>query len=137
MCVCVWVCVCVCVCVCVVYNALSHSGLNLTIAYDSMELSTVITISVTSLMVLTVISILVICGIKLRNKTSSDIEASDPHTKVGKKHDRKEDVPVVHNNAYAMHNVSRCIQVYTHPNEAYSVCAETKINDEPVYEQVQ
>ena len=123
---------------CVVYNALSHSGLNSTIAYDSMELSTMITISVISLMVLTtVISIFVICGMKLRNKTPSDIEASGPHTKVRKKHDRNEDVPVVHNNAYAMHNVSRCIQVYTHPNEAYSVCAGTKINDEPVYEQVQ
>ena len=125
-------------CVFVVYNALSHSGLNLSIAYDSMELSMMITISVISIMVLTtVIFIPVICGMKCRNRTPSDIEASGPHKKVGKKQERNEDVPVVHNKAYAMHNVSRCIQVYTHPNEAYSVCGRTKINDEPVYEQVQ
>ena len=109
-------------------------------AYDSADLSVVIPIPAISIMVLTsMISILVICGMKLKNRISGDvgIKVSDPHTQVGKKQDRNEDIPVVHNKAYAMHNVSRCIQVHTHPNEAYSVCGGTIINDEPVYEQVQ
>ena len=106
-------------------------------AYDSADLSAVISIPVISMMVLTsMIFILVICGMKLKNRISGDVgrKVSDPHTQLGEKQDRNEDVPVVHNKAYAMQNVSRCIQVHTHPNEAYSVCGRA---DEPVYEQVQ
>ena len=126
--------------VCIVL--ISHSGLNILTAHDSMDLSTQILIPVVSIMILTIlIFILVICGKKLRKRTPADDNETGkiggPHTKMGKKLDRNEDVPVVHNKAYTMHNVSRCIQVYTHPNEAYSVCGGTIINDEPVYEQVQ
>ena len=90
------------------------------------------------LSVTVVISIIIICGMKLRNRTPDDIEArraSAPHTRAEKQNDdiNKEDVPVAQNKAYAIHNVSRCIKIST--NEAYAV-SNGITNDEPVYELV-
>ena len=75
---------------------------------------------------------------KLRNKTSDDIESGKIrvlHARVEKLKDgiKKKDVPVAPNKAYAIHNVSRCIKVST--NEAYAVNDGIR-NDEPVYELV-
>ena len=107
-----------------------------------MDSSTVISVSLISFLLLlsltTVISIIIICGMKLTNRTiPDDIKAgniSAPHTRVEKQKDRiKKDVPVAPNKAYAIHNVSRCIKVST--NEAYAVSDGIR-NDEPVYELV-
>ena len=117
------------------YVILSNSG----VTVDS---STVISVSVVSFLLIlsltTVISILTICGMKLRNRTPDDIESgkiSAHNAKVEKQKDgiKKEDVPVTPNKAYAIHNVSRCIKVST--NEAYGVSDGIR-NDEPVYELV-
>ena len=123
-------------CVCVIlYVILSNSG----ITVDS---STVISVSVVSFLLFLsltiVISILTIRGMKLRNKTSDDIESgkiSAHHARVEKQKDgiKKEDVPVAPNKAYAIHNVSRYIKVST--NEAYAVSDGIR-NNEPVYELV-
>ena len=108
-----------------------------------MDSSTVISVSVISFLLLlsltTVISIIIICGMKLRTRTPDDIKAgkiSAPHTRVIEKEKngiKKDDVPVAPNKAYAIHNVSRCIKVST--NEAYAVSDGIR-NDEPVYELV-
>ena len=118
---------------------LSHSGLRLRSVKDSADPSTVISTSVVSFLLIlsltVVISIIIICRMKLKNRTPGDIEVGKiraPHTRVEKQKDgiKKEDVPVTPNKAYAIHNVSRCIKVYT--NEAYAV-SDRKRNDEPVY----
>ena len=116
---------------------ISHSGMR------TIQDSTVIAISVISFLLIlsltVVISIIIICAMKPRNRTSDDIESgkiSAPHTKVIEKEKdgiKKDDVPVAPNKAYAIHNVSRCIKVST--NEAYAVCDGIK-SDEPVYERV-
>ena len=98
--------------------------------------TTVIAISVISFLLIlsltAVITIIIICRIKLRTRTSDATEIRGPHARVEKQEDniKKEDVPVASNKAYAIHNVSRCIKVST--NEAYAVSR----NDEPVYELV-
>ena len=114
---------------------LSHSGI-IRAVEDSKN--SVISISVicflTILSLTTVISIIIICGKKLRNRTPDHIEAgktSAHRARVKQKDGIKNDVPVTPNKAYAIHNVSRCIQVST--NEAYGVSVEIR-NDEPVYE---
>ena len=122
---------------------LSHFiGISLRSVQDSTDIFTVISTSVISFLFIlsltAVIGIIIICGIKLRNKTSDDIESgkiSVPHARVEKQKDgiKKEDVPVAPNKAYAIHNVSRCIKVST--NEAYAVSDGIR-NDEPVYELV-
>ena len=121
---------------------LSHSVVHLRPAQDSADPSTVISTSVISFLLIlsltAVISIIIICGMKLRNKTSDDIESgkiSALHARVKKQKDdiNKKDVPVTSNMAYAIHNVSRCIKVST--NEAYAVNDGIR-NDEPVYELV-
>ena len=122
--------------------ALPHSGINLRSLQDSADPSTVISTLVISFILilsLTVaIFIIIICGMKLRNRTSDDIEArkaSAPRARVEEQKDdiKKEDVPVASSKAYAIHNVSRCIKVST--NEAYGVSDGIR-NDEPVYELV-
>ena len=121
---------------------LSHSGVHLRSVQDSTDTSTVISTSVISFLLIlsltTVISIIIICRMKLRTRTSDDIEAGKiraPHARMEKQKDniKKEDVPVTPNKAYAIHNVSRCIKVST--NEAYAVSDGIR-NDEPVYELV-
>ena len=121
---------------------LSHSGVHLRPVQDSADPSTVISASVISFLLILsltiVISIIIICRLKLRTRTSDDIEAGKihaPHARVEKQKDdiKKEDVPVTPNKAYAIHNASRCIKVST--NEAYAVSDGIR-NDEPVYELV-
>ena len=123
---------------------LSHSGVRLRSVKDSADTSTVISTSVISFLLIlslsTVISIIIICRMKLRNRipTPDDIESGKInvlHARVEKQKDgiKKEDVPVTPNKAYAIHNVSRCIKVSS--NEAYAV-SDGKRNDEPVYELV-
>ena len=119
----------------------SHSGINLGVVEDSRNLSTVFFTSVilfpliSSLII--VISVIIICQMKLKNRRPDDIEArkaSVSHTNAGKQiDDTNKNVPVALNKAYANHNVSRCIQVSS--NEAYEV-SKGKRNDEPVYELV-
>ena len=126
-----------------VFMILSNSGQNLKTMQDSADPSPVISISVISFLLIlsltVVISIIIIvCGVKLRNRTPSDIEArktSAHHMRVEKQKDgsKKQDVPVAPNKAYAVHNVSRCIKVST--NEAYAVNDRIR-DDEIVYEQV-
>ena len=118
-----------------------HSGTNLRAVQDSRIPSTVFLTSVISFLLLLsltiVICIIIICAMKLRNKSPDDIEAkqvSASRTNSGKKNnDTNKDVPVALNKAYAIHNVSRCIKVST--NEAY-VVSNGITNDEPVYELV-
>ena len=122
---------------------LSHLiGISLRAVQDSTDISTVISTSVISFLLIlsitAVISIIIICRMKLRNKTSDDIESgkiSALHARVEKQKDdiNKKDVPVTSNKAYAIHNVSRCIKVST--NEVYAVSDGIR-NDEPVYELV-
>ena len=122
---------------------LSYSVVHLRSVQDSADPSTVISTSVISFLLIlsltAVISIIIICGMKLRNKTSDDIESgkiSAPRARVEKQRKdgiKKEDVPVTPNKAYAIHNVSRCIKVS--PNEAYGM-SDRITNDEPVYELV-
>ena len=122
---------------------LSNSGQNLKTLQDSMDPSPAISVSViSSLLILSftvvIFIIIIFCGVKLRNRTPCDIEARKTrahHTRVEKQKDgsKKQDVPVAPNKAYAIHNVSRCIQVST--NEAYAV-SDWKKDDEPVYELV-
>ena len=120
---------------------LSHSGVHLRPVQDLADPSTVISTSVISFLLilsLTVISIIIIWRMKLRNKTCDDIESGKIcalHARVEKLKDgiKKEDVPVAPNKAYAIHNVSRCIKVST--NEAFAVSDGIR-NDEPVYELV-
>ena len=122
---------------------LSHSGVRLRPVQDSTDTSILISTSViSSLLILSltiVINIIIISGMKLRNKTSDDIESGKinaPHARVVEEQKdgiKKEDVPVAPNKAYAIHNVSRCIKVST--NEANAV-SDGKSNDEPVYELV-
>ena len=108
---------------------------------DSKILSTVVSTSVISFLIIlsltTVISIIIICHMKLRTRTPDNIEVgkiSAHRARVKKQEDGiKNDVPVTPNKAYAIHNVSRCIEVST--NEAYGV-SDVKRNDEPVYEMV-
>ena len=125
------------------FMILSNPGLNLKTIQDSMDPSPVISVSVISflliLSVTVVISIIIIvCGVKLRNRTPSDVEARKTrahHERVEKQKDgsKKQDVPVAPNKAYAIHNVSRCIKVST--NEAYAV-SDGIGDDEIVYELV-
>ena len=113
---------------------LSHSGVRLRAVQDSADPSTVISTSVISfLLILSLTTVISICGMKLRNRTLDDIEPgiiNALHVRVEKQKYgiKKEDVPVACNKAYAIHNVSRCIKVST--NEAYAV------SNEPVYELV-
>ena len=109
---------------------------------DSKNLSTVICTSVISFLIIlcltNVISIIIICRMKLRTRTPDHIieagKISAPHARVKKQEDGvKNDVPVTPNKAYAIHNVSRCIQLST--NKAYGVSDGIR-NDEPVYEMV-
>ena len=116
---------------------LSHSGI-IRAAQDSKNLSTVISTSVISFLIIlsltTVISIIIICLMKLRTRTPDHVleagKISAPRARLKKQEDDvKKDVPVTPNKAYAIHNVSRCIQVST--NEAYGV-SDVKRNDGPV-----
>ena len=109
---------------------------------DSKILFTVISTSVISFLIIlsltAVISIIIICRMKIRTRTPDHIikagKISAPHARVKKQEDGvKKDVPVTPNKAYAIHNVSRCIQVST--NKAYGVSVGIR-NDEPVYEMV-
>ena len=119
---------------------LSDSGI-IRAVQDSKNLSTVISTSVISFLIIlsltAVISIIIFCRMKLRTRTPDQIKAgkiSAPRARVKKQEDDvKKDVPVTPNKAYAIHNVSRCIQVSS--NEAYGV-SDVKRNDEPVYEMV-
>ena len=135
------------------HDALSHAGINLTASHDSRENSTVIfTLVISFLLILTltiVISILTCCRMKLRNRTPDDTKAIKicaPNTKSKKQTDTiktnvlvadtiKTNVLVAPNQAYAIHNVSRCVNISTYANEAYAVCNGIS-NDEPVYEVV-
>ena len=117
----------------------SHSGIIIAVQ-DSKNLSTVISISVISFLIIlsltAVISIIIICGMKIRTRIPDHIieagKISAPCARVKKQEDGiKNDVPVAPNKAYAIHNVSRCIQVST--NEAYGVSDGIR-NEEPVYE---
>ena len=120
----------------------SHSGTNLRAVQDSRIPSTVFLTSVISFLLLLsltiVICIIIICAMKLRNKSPDFIEAkqaSASRTNAGKKsNNTSKDVPVALNKVYAIHNVSRCIKVST--NEAYGVSNGITINTEPVYELV-
>ena len=113
---------------------LSHAGI-IRAVEDSKN--SVISISVISfLIILSLTAVIIICGIKLRNRTPYHIEAGKicaPCARVKQEDGIKNDVPVTPNRAYAIHNVSRCIQVST--NEAYGVSVGIR-NDEPVYEMV-
>ena len=120
---------------------LSHSGI-IKAVQESKILSTVISTSVISLLIIlsltAVISIIIICERKLRTRTPDHIikagKKSAHRAKVKKQEDGvKSDVPVTPNKAYAIHNVSRCIQVST--NEAYGVSDGIR-NEEQVYEVV-
>ena len=118
---------------------ISYSGVIRAIQ-ESTDISTLIyTSAISFLLILSLTIVIIICGMKPRNRTSDDIESgkiSAPHTKVIEKEKdgiKKDDVPVAPNKAYAIHNVSRCIKVSR--NEAYSVRDGIR-NDEPVYELV-
>ena len=120
---------------------LSHSDI-IRAVQDSKNLSTAISTSVISFLIIlsltTVISMIIICRMKLRTRTPDHIievgKISAHHARVKKQEDNvKNDVPVTPNKAYAIHNVSRCIQVST--NKAYGV-SDGKRYNEPVYEMV-
>ena len=118
----------------------SHSGI-IRAVQDSKNLSAVISTSVISFLIIlsltAVISIIIFCRRKLRTRTPDHIietgKISAPCAREKKQEDGiKKDVPVAPNKAYAIHNVSRCIQVST--NEAYGVSGIR--NEEQVYEMV-
>ena len=120
---------------------ISYSGVVRAIQ-DSADTSKVISTSVISFLLILsltiVISIIIICGMKVRTRNFADIEAgkiSAPRARSEKQKDdiKKHDIPVSPNKAYAIHNVSRCIKVSR--NEAYAVSNGMR-NDEPVYELV-
>ena len=99
------------------------------------ELSTVISaLLISFLLILSLITVsftIVICRMKFREKTG---EARNRSTSVQNKKGNvmKTDVPVVLNQAYALHNISRCVEVQ---NEVNTVSHKAG-NEEPVYELV-
>ena len=81
------------------------------------------------LSLITVSFTLVICRMKFREKTA---EVRNRSTSVWNKEGNvmKTDVPVVPNQAYALHNISRCVEVQ---NEVHTASPKAG-NGEPVYE---
>ena len=85
------------------------------------------------LSLVTVSFTLVICRMKFREKIGDLRNRRNPNP-VGKKKDdvNKTDIPVVSNQAYALHHKSRCVQVL---NDVHTV-SQKPGNEEYVYELV-
>ena len=101
----------------------------------SAELSTVISaLLISFLLILSLITVsftIVICRMKFREKIA---ETRNRSTSVQNKEGNvmKTDVAVVLNQAYALHNISRCFEVQNEVNTVFHKAG----NEEPVYELV-